>query len=53
MDSWGIGASFRLVALLQAESSEFQRRFYVWQVVAAIGFALAILFADFEEERVH
>ncbi|CAK9026726.1 unnamed protein product [Durusdinium trenchii] len=37
MDSWSIGASFRLVALLQ--------------VVAATGFAVAVVAADFEEER--
>ncbi|CAJ1357097.1 unnamed protein product [Effrenium voratum] len=37
MDSWSIGASFRLVAFLQ--------------VLAAAGFALALLAADFEEER--
>eukprot|EP00434_Breviolum_minutum_P007004 symbB.v1.2.006181.t1/scaffold367.1/size382069/14 len=37
MDSWSIGASFRLVALLQ--------------VVASAGFALAVLVSDFEEER--
>eukprot|EP00439_Symbiodinium_sp_Y106_P036572 s5173_g4.t1 len=37
MDSWSIGASFRLVA--------------VFQVLAAAGFSLAMLSADWEEER--
>eukprot|EP00913_Durusdinium_trenchii_P013182 g12372.t1 len=38
MDSWSIGASFRLVALLQ--------------VVAATGFAVAVVAADFEEDQI-
>ena len=37
MDSWSIGASFRLVAL--------------FQVMAAVGFSLAVLSADWEEKR--
>ena len=37
MDSWSIGASFRLVAL--------------FQVMAAAGFSLALLSADWEEQR--
>ena len=70
MDSWSIGASFRLVALFQAKTLESSRKFRkalerilrgpgqpqgsfralrARQVMAAAGFSLALLSADWEE----